>query len=81
MSSSSSTLTVGLLGINGNLGSVLFKHLLSAHQAKRLTLVVLHRPSSDLSSVPQGVETRALDLDKGDKEALQKAVKGLQVVM
>lgn len=73
--------TVGILGINGNLGSHLFRHLVAAHDAGKLEVVVLHRPSSDLSAVPHGIEKRVLDLEKANKAEVQSAVKGLNIVM
>jgi nucleoside-diphosphate-sugar epimerase len=73
--------TVGIIGINGNLGSHLFRHIVAAHTAGKLDVVVLHRPSSDVSSVPSGIEKRALDLEKADKAEVQRAVKGLNIIM
>jgi hypothetical protein len=73
--------TVGLINHNGQLGSAVMSALAPHAQKGDIKLVVLHRPSSDLSKVPHGVETRVLDLEKGDKAELKEAVKGLNIVM
>lgn len=73
--------TVGLLGHTGRIGSHALKHLVLAHQSGNITLIVLHRPASNIASVPEGIETRVLDLKNGDEEQIKKSVKGLQVLM
>jgi hypothetical protein len=75
--------TVGLLGHTGRIGAQAFKHLLEAHKAGTITLIVLHRPSSDVSTdrVPPDVEKRVLDLKRGSEAQIKEAVKGLQVLV
>lgn len=75
--------TVGLLGHTGRIGAYALKHLLKAHQEGTIKLIVLHRPSSDVSAnrVPQDVERRVLDLKKGSEGEIKEAVKGLQVLV
>ncbi|CAI6084187.1 unnamed protein product [Clonostachys chloroleuca] len=74
--------TVALLAPNGNVGSATLKHLLPAHKAGKLNLVVLHRPGSppkdlDLGS---GVELREIDLE-GSIENIQAAVRGVNAAI
>jgi len=77
------TLSIGLLSHNGYVGKPIFKYLLPAAQEGKIHLVVLHRPSSDISSVPAGehVETREVDLETGDLAKNTAAVKGLNIVI
>ncbi|CAG9994008.1 unnamed protein product [Clonostachys byssicola] len=74
--------TVALLAPNGNVGSATLKHLLPAHKAGKLNLVVLHRPGSppkDLDS-GLGVEVREIDLE-GPIENIQEAVRGVNAAI
>lgn len=79
--SSSPINTVGVLGHTGRVGSQLVKNLIEYHQQGKVKLVVLHRPSSDISALPEGVETRVIELAKDEPEKHLEAVKGLNVVM
>jgi hypothetical protein len=74
-------LTVALVNHNGRLGRAIYAALLPLVQHFRIALVVLHRPDSDISSIPPEVETRALDLDRGDLAHVRTAVQGINVVM
>lgn len=74
-------LTVALLNHNGRLGRAIYATLLPLVQHFRIALVVLHRPDSDISGIPPEVETRALDLDRGDLPHVRAAVQGINVVM
>ena len=71
--------TIALMGHNGQVGKALLETLVPMHK-KTIALVVLHRASSDLSTVPAGVEKRVIDLDKG-AEANAAAVRGLDIVL
>ncbi|WVQ80070.1 hypothetical protein IAT38_002171 [Cryptococcus sp. DSM 104549] len=73
---------VAILAHNGLIGKPTFKNLLAAHTAGKIELTVLHRPSSDLSTVPEdsGVATRAVDFEKADISEIRKAVEGQEVV-
>jgi len=73
--------TVALHGHNGNVGSATLSHLIKAHRSGKIKLVMLHRASSDLSTVPSDVEKRVIDLESGDLATNQKAVAGLNIVM
>lgn len=73
-------LVVGILGHNGRVGSAILNEL-APHNGKHLTVIVLHRPSSDISNVPKGIETRSIDLDKPDGEDFNRAVAGLHILM
>lgn len=73
--------TVALLGATGTLGSNLLTQLASAHAAGKLTLVVLHRASSDTSSVPAGVEKRVLDPGAASEADVHAALKGVEVLV
>ena len=77
------THTVGLIGPNGNVGSAAVKYLLPYHQKGQVKIVILHRPGGPPRNPPSGVslETRVIDLESGDVEAVAKAVEGLNVVV
>ena len=72
---------VGLLGHTGRTGSVALKVINQGHISGKLVLVILHRPGSDLSTVPVGIETREVDLSKPDQGQIKAAVEGLNVLM
>lgn len=70
--------TIAVLGPNGNVGSRIVPHLLAAHRAGKLNLVLLHRPGSPPKNVPTdaGVDIREIDLS-GDFEGIKTSVRGL----
>lgn len=72
--------TVGIAGVNGNVGVPAVKALVKAAQEGKIDLVVLHRPTTKLDHIQQGsnIEFRLLDLN-GAPEDLDKAVKGINV--
>lgn len=72
--------TVGIAGVNGNVGVPAVKALVKAAQGGKINLVVLHRPTTKLDHIQQGpnIEFRLLNLD-GSHEELDKAVKGIDV--
>ena len=72
--------TVGLLGHNGRVGTAILSALAPLH-GTNYTVVILHRPGSNLSSVPSGIETREIDLSKEDGKDFDAAVKGLHVLV
>ena len=74
-------LTIALLGHTGNLGSPIFADLIKAHQSGQIKLIVIHRASSDLTSVPADVEKRQIYLESGHLEHNQATIKGINVVM
>ena len=71
---------IGILGHNGRVGSALLTKL-APYNGKSLTVIILHRPSSDLSSVPKGIETRSFDLKSDDGTTFDKAVAGLHILV
>lgn len=73
--------SVGVLGHTGRIGSQVVKHLVEYHKQGKIRLVILHRPSSNISNLPEDVETRVLNLDKDEPDKHFEAIKGLQVVM
>jgi len=74
-------LVVGLLGHNGMIGSKILAELTPLHQDKTITLIVLHRASSDLSKIDEGIEKRVIDLEAEDGPAYDAALQGIQVLM
>lgn len=74
---------VALLGHNGTVGSNLLPYLINAHAKGSLKLVILYRPSSDLSKIPsdEGIEKRVIELKDGEKEKIRATVKDLEVIM
>ena len=73
--------TVGVIGHNGNLGRAALIPLLGLHDSQKIKLVIFHRPSSNLSSIPAEVEKRVLDLDSKDSTAIKSAIKGINIIM
>ena len=73
--------TVGLLGHTGLVGKKLLPELAALHAEGKIALTVLHRSSSDLSAIPEGVAARVLDLTAADGPEYDKSVEGLQVIM
>ncbi|WWC90937.1 uncharacterized protein L201_005875 [Kwoniella dendrophila CBS 6074] len=73
--------TVGFYGHSGRTGVVVTPRLLKARDEGKINLVVLHRPSSDISKLPQDLEKRVLDLEKGSEDEIKAAVKGINVLL
>ncbi|KIR77072.1 hypothetical protein I305_06046 [Cryptococcus gattii E566] len=71
---------VALLGHNGTVGSNLLPYLINAHTKGSLKLVILYRPSSDLSKIPsdEGIEKRVIELKDGETENIRVTVKDLE---
>ena len=77
--SSSNKHTVGLLGSNGRVGSVILAALLEPSRLDQISLVVFHRPGSSLKvELPTSVETREIDIE-GDVNVIKEAVKGIEI--
>lgn len=73
---STSTRTIAFVGHSGRIG----KHVVQALSADpSVKLRVLHRPTSDISTLPQGVETRQVDYS--DVAAVTEALRGVHVLM
>jgi uncharacterized protein YbjT (DUF2867 family) len=73
------TTTIAIIGHNGNVGKKVLPHLLKAHQAGQIKLVVLHRPSSAIDNIPPTVEKRVMT--GTDSESLKDVVKGVNVLL
>ena len=71
--------TVALAGHTGRIGRPTLDALAKAQEAGKFKLVVVHRPGSNTSIVPKGIETRVLDLDQAD--TIEPALKGINVYM
>ena len=63
------------------MGSALLPSLVTAHRAKQLRLVLLHRSGSDTSTFPDDVEKRVIDLEGGEVKAIREKLEGLEVIM
>lgn len=74
--------TVGIVGINGNVGAPAVRALLKAVDSGKIKLVIFHRASSKLDGLKEGpnVEFKVLDFD-GPAQALEEAVKGVNIFM
>lgn len=71
--------TVGIFGINGNLGKPTAQLLVEAAEQGKIRLIIFHRegkPGDFKSS--KNVELRVLDLD-GPTQKVEEAVKGVNV--
>ena len=73
--------TVGLLSHNGHVGGSILPHLIKAQQSGLIRLIVLHRASSDLTTVPDNIEKREITLDEAHIASLKSAVAGIHIVM
>ena len=71
---------VGILGHNGRVGSELLEQLTSLH-ANNITVVVLHRPGSNTSTIPTGIETREIELAGKDGKRFDQAVAGINILV
>ena len=74
---------VALIGHNGTVGNNLLPYLVEAHKKGSIKLVILHRPSTELSKIPSdvGIEKRIVELEDGKIDSIKAAVKDLEVVM
>lgn len=73
--------TVALLSHTGLVGRGLLKPFLAAHVTKQINLVILHRPDSDISSIPNDIEKRVLDLVSNDRDEITAAVEGIEILI
>ena len=73
--------TVGLIGHNGSVGKSALAALAEAEKKGNLKLVVIHRPSSETSNIPAGIEKRALDNAKASDAEFDKALAGINVLV
>jgi uncharacterized protein YbjT (DUF2867 family) len=73
------TTTIAIIGHNGNVGKKVLPHLVAAHQAGQIKLVVLHRPSSAIDRIPSTVEKRLMN--GTDPESLKEVVTGVNVLL
>ncbi|ORY24567.1 hypothetical protein BCR39DRAFT_546505 [Naematelia encephala] len=71
--------TVALLSHTGYVGSNLLRAFLPAHTDGKIKLVVIHRPSSNVATIPEGIERRILDLDRSSEAEIKAAVDGIEV--
>ena len=74
--------TVGIIGVNGNVGAPTAKALAKIAEAGKVKLVIFHRESSDLSAFQKGdnVEFCVLDMTAAP-EKIGELVKGVNVFM
>lgn len=72
--------TVGLISHTGRIGSATLAPLLAAKEHGQIELIILHRASSNLTSIPDDVEKRVVDLG-GEVSAIKSAVAGINVMM
>jgi aspartate-semialdehyde dehydrogenase len=76
-----SVTTVGIIGHTGRVGSQVLKNMASYHEQGLLRVIVLHRPSSDVSKVHSDLETRILDLAQDEPDKHLAAIQGINVIM
>lgn len=74
--------TVGITGVNGNVGAAASKYLAEAAAEGKIKLVVFHREGNAPKhlSTNESVETRVLDFED-PIEKIEAAVKGVNVFM
>lgn len=71
--------TVGILGINGNVGKPTTKLLVKAAEQDKIKLIILHREGKPGDFKPgKNVELRVIDLE-GPEQKIEEAVKGVNV--
>lgn len=73
------TTTIAIIGHNGNVGKKVLPHLIKAHEAGQIKLVVLHRPSSAIDSILSTVEKRIMN--GTDSKSLKDVVKGVNILL
>ena len=76
------THTVGIFGVNGNVGAPTAKLLAQAASEDKIKLVIFSRPGSTPKGLSQGknVEFKELDIE-GAVEPIEQAVKGINFFM
>jgi len=73
------TITIAIIGHNGNVGKKVLPHLIKAHEAGQVKLVVLHRTSSAIDNIPSTVEKRVMT--GIDSISLKEVVKGVNILL
>lgn len=84
MNSTNMVNTVAVYSPTGLVGKTLVPLLTDLQKDGKINLVLIHRPSSDLSafSLSVGVDTRAIDFEtETDDVKLLGAVKGIDLIM
>jgi hypothetical protein len=71
---------VGLLNHSGTVGKNLLETFAALNKSGEVKFVVFYRPGST-SPIPDGVEKRELDLEKGDVINLAKTVSDIEYFM
>ena len=74
--------TVGIAGINGNVGAPTVKALAKAAEDGKINLIVFYREGKKPKDISEGsnIEFRVLDFED-DQEKIDAAVKGISVFM
>ena len=74
--------TVGITGVNGNVGAVAAKFLVRAAQEDKIKLIVFYREGSTAKGLVPGknVELKVLNFDD-PPDKIEQAVKGVNVFM
>lgn len=74
--------TVGLVGVNGNVGAPTAKLLIKAAEEGKINTVIFHRANTDLSGLSKGknVEFRILNFDD-TPDKIGEVVKGVNIFM
>lgn len=73
--------TVAITPGTGLLGSELVSVLIPLHDAGKIKLIVVHRPSSKTGHVPAQIEKRVLDYDNITPDAVAKGFAGVDVLV
>jgi len=73
--------TVALLAPTGLLGANLLTSLVEKHNEGKIKLVVLHRATSDVSKVPEGIEKRVFDINTATAEDVQAVLKNIDILV
>lgn len=73
--------TVGIVGVNGNVGAPTAQALTKAAEKDSIKLIIFHRPNTKLDGLGgKNVEFRAFDFDD-PSDKIEAAVKGVNVFM
>lgn len=74
--------TIAIRGHNGNVGRHIFPHLVKAHDAGQIKLVVLLRAESIIPDLPRGAEHRVIDPESEEGKAkLPSQLSGIHALM
>lgn len=75
------TNTVALISATGLLGSAIYEALKPLHTKGAIKLIVVHRPTTHVRDLPEGVEARPLEFNTATEADVHRALAGADIVL